>query len=94
MDETPARRGPYVADRYYARRSLTSRDLLPAVGAAVGVGLTAFYLAKIWMERVILDEFRPPAAVRPPAEKEAKRARIAERAERERVAPKRGAGPV
>ena len=94
MKETPARRGPYVADRYYARRPLSSRELLPAVGVAVGVGLTAFYLAKVWMERVVLDEFRPPAAVRAPAEKAAKRERIAERAERERAGLKHRAGPV
>jgi hypothetical protein len=67
MEETPARRGPFVPDRYYARRRLTSRELLPAVGTAVGVGLSAFYLAKVWMERVVLDEFEPAAA--PPAPK-------------------------
>jgi hypothetical protein len=35
---------------------------MPAVGAAVGVGLATFYLAKVWMERVVLDEFKPAAA--------------------------------
>ncbi len=94
MAELPARRAPYVTDRYYARRPLPPRGLLPAVGAAVGAGLLTFYLAKVWMERVVLDEFRPPAALRGEEEKQAKRERIAERAERERAALKRGTGPA
>ena len=51
----------YAADKYYYRRELTSRDLLPAVGAAVGVGAAAFYLAKLWLERNVLDVVTVPS---------------------------------
>jgi hypothetical protein len=39
---------------YYYRRPLSARELLPAVGVGVGVGLVAFYLAKLLFERTPL----------------------------------------
>ena len=40
--------------KYYYRRSLTVRELLPAVGAAVGTAVVAFYVVKLFMERTPL----------------------------------------
>lgn len=41
--------------KYYYRRRLSARELLPAVGAGVGVGVVAFYIAKLLLERTPLD---------------------------------------
>ena len=40
--------------KYYYRRSLSARELLPALGAGVGAGLVAFYLTKLFLERTPL----------------------------------------
>src|SRR2546423_15458849 len=40
--------------KYYYRRSLTVRELLPAVGAAVGAPVVAFFVVKLFMERTPL----------------------------------------
>jgi len=39
------------ASRYYYRRALSAREMLPAIGAGVAVGLAAFYLARVMLER-------------------------------------------
>jgi hypothetical protein len=39
---------------YFYRRSLSVRELLPAVGAGVAVGLMAFYLARLFAQRTPL----------------------------------------
>ena len=39
---------------YTVRRQLGGRDLLPAIGAGIVVGLAGFYLAKLFMERTPL----------------------------------------
>lgn len=42
---------------YYYRRSLNSRELLPALAIGVGVGLVAFYVARLFAQRTpLLDE--------------------------------------
>ena len=56
---------PLFADEYHYRRSLTPREALPAVGVGVGVGLIAFYLAKILLERTPLRPERRPSTQRP-----------------------------
>jgi hypothetical protein len=56
---------PLFADEYYYRRPLTPRELLPAAGVGVGVGLIAFYLAKILLERTPLRSERRPSTQRP-----------------------------
>jgi hypothetical protein len=56
---------PPHADEYYYRRPLTPREVLPAVGVGVGVGLIAFYLAKILLERTPLRPERRPSTQRP-----------------------------
>lgn len=47
-----------AASEYYYRRPLGARDLLPAVGAGLGValvtGLTVFYVTKLFLERTPL----------------------------------------
>jgi hypothetical protein len=40
--------------QYYYRRDLTPRELLPAVGAAVGVALVTFYVARVLIQRTPL----------------------------------------
>jgi hypothetical protein len=40
--------------KYYYRRRLSARELLPALGAAVGAGVVAFYVAKLLLERTPL----------------------------------------
>ncbi len=56
---------PLFADEYSYRRPLTPREVLPAVGVGVGVGLIAFYLAKILLERTPLRPERRPSTQRP-----------------------------
>jgi hypothetical protein len=56
---------PPFGDEYYYRRSLTPREALPAVGVGIGVGLIAFYLAKILLERTPLRPERRPSTQRP-----------------------------
>jgi hypothetical protein len=56
---------PLLADEYYYRRPLTPREVLPALGVGVGVGLVAFYLAKILLERTPLRPERRPSTQRP-----------------------------
>ena len=51
------------ASRYYYRRALSARDLLSAIGAGVAVGLAAFYVARVMLEREPLVP--DGAAVRP-----------------------------
>jgi hypothetical protein len=54
--------GRRPVDRYYYRRELTVRELLPAVGLAVGAGLAAFYLARILLQRTPLAPRRSASA--------------------------------
>ena len=44
-----------VGSRYYYRRPLRARELLPALGAAIGAGAVAFYVAKLFLERTPLQ---------------------------------------
>ena len=45
---------------YYYRRSLSLRELLPAVGIAVGAGLVAFYITRLLLQRTPLKVERRP----------------------------------
>ena len=51
-----AKRQSYVPveSNYYYRRSLSMRELIPAVGAAAGAAVVTFYLVKIFLERTPL----------------------------------------
>ena len=44
---------------YWYRRSLRPIELMPAVGAAVGAGLLAFYVARLLLQRTALAGSRP-----------------------------------
>ena len=48
---------------YYYRRELEFRELLPAVGAAVGAGLVVFYIARLFLQRTPLGEQRGAGGV-------------------------------
>ena len=50
VETTPGEGG----SEYYYRRDLEARDLVPAIGVAVGVGLVAFYIARVLMQRTPL----------------------------------------
>jgi hypothetical protein len=47
-------------DGYVFRRSLSGRELIPAIGAGVVTGLAAFYVARLFLERtpLLLEERR------------------------------------
>jgi hypothetical protein len=45
---------PMIAERYYYRRRLGVRELLPAVAIGVGVGVAAFYIARLLAQRTPL----------------------------------------
>jgi hypothetical protein len=50
----PTGGGAVAESKYYYRRSLNARELLPAIGAAIGAGVVVFYLAKLFLERTPL----------------------------------------
>lgn len=39
---------------YYYRRPLSTRELLPAIGVAIGAGLFAFYITRLLLQRTPL----------------------------------------
>jgi hypothetical protein len=53
MTAKPAIGAPSATDYYYRRR-LTLRDQLPAIGVAVGAGLAAFYVTRLFLQRTWL----------------------------------------
>lgn len=54
MNSLPPRQDVRPADEYFYRRQLNLRDLAPAIGVGVGVGLVAFYVARLFFERTPL----------------------------------------
>lgn len=52
---TPRVRQTPPATPYTYRRHLEPRELLPALGVAVGVGAAAFYVAWVFLQRTPLD---------------------------------------
>jgi hypothetical protein len=54
---TPSKYPPRLTTRldgYVYRRTLSGRELIPAIGAAVVTGLAAFYVARLFLERTPL----------------------------------------
>jgi hypothetical protein len=49
---------PDVDSTYYYRRSLTLREMAPAIGAAAGAAAVTFYLVKLFLERTPLERAR------------------------------------
>ena len=60
---TPRRRDAEA--EYYYRRKLRLRELLPAIGIAVGAGLFAFYVARLLLQRTPLRVERGAGGGRP-----------------------------
>ncbi len=58
MIESDHPNSPLFADEYYYRRPLTPRELVPALGVGVGVGLVAFYIVRLLLERTPLRRVR------------------------------------
>jgi hypothetical protein len=58
-----------VSAEYYYRRQLGAKDLLPAVGVGVAVGLAGFYIVQLLIQRTPLvpqgELARAPAAPLP-----------------------------
>ena len=54
MTSQPPRQDVRPADEYFYRRRLSLSDVAPAIGVGVGVGLLAFYLARLFTERTPL----------------------------------------
>lgn len=65
---SPRSRPESPATEYVYRRQPEPRELLPALGAALGVGLAVFYVARLFIQRTSLiadgspDEPRSPRA--------------------------------
>lgn len=56
-ESRPAR--PRAGDaEYYYRRKLGMRELLPAIGVAIGAGLFAFYVTRLLLQRTPLKVHR------------------------------------
>jgi hypothetical protein len=64
MIESDRPSSPLFADEYYYRRPLTPRELVPALGVGLGVGLVAFYIARVLLERTPLRPERRPSTQR------------------------------
>jgi hypothetical protein len=52
-------------DLYYYRRTLRVRELLPAIGAGVVVGLAGYYVARILLQRTPLIRPAPTVPLDP-----------------------------
>jgi hypothetical protein len=64
MFESDHPSSPLFADEYYYRRPLTPRELVPALGVGLGVGLVTFYIARVLLERTPLRPERRPSTQR------------------------------
>jgi hypothetical protein len=52
--KSPSPRQTTRLDGYVYRRALSGRELLPAIGAGVAMGLAGFYVARLFLERTPL----------------------------------------
>jgi hypothetical protein len=63
---TNLERGVEKAPDYVYRRDITLRELLPAIGVAVGAAAAAFYVARIILQRTPLVPMQDIATLGPP----------------------------
>ena len=64
-DSRSYQRPATMPDTYHYRRPLAVRELLPAVGAGVVVGLAAFYMARILLQRTPFQPLERPVTMAP-----------------------------
>lgn len=57
-------REPSTPARYYYRRALSVRELLPAIGVGLAMGVMAFYVTQAFLQRTPLGAQVPPPARR------------------------------
>jgi hypothetical protein len=56
------REAPRTKSEYVFRRRLEPQELLPAIGVGVGVGMLAFYVAYLFLQRTpLVPRELPPA---------------------------------
>ena len=48
------RAGSGSGSQFYYRRTLSGRDLLPAIGVGIAAGILAFYVAQIYLQQTPL----------------------------------------
>lgn len=65
IDEQEPEAQDYAARAYYYRRPLTARGSLPAIAAGLGVGLAAFYVVRLLLQRTPLERPRGVPVVGP-----------------------------
>jgi hypothetical protein len=59
------REAPRTQSEYVLRRRLDPKEVVPAIGVGIGVGVLAFYVAYLFLQRTPLEpESRLPAAPR------------------------------
>ena len=58
-------RSSSAVPEYYYRRTLSVRELLPAIGIGIGAGIAAYYVARVLLQRTPLRPERRPATERP-----------------------------
>ena len=63
------KRGAGKASDYHYRRALALPELLPAIGAAIGVGAAAFYVARLFLQRTPLVPARDIPTLGPTRER-------------------------
>ncbi|HJU90537.1 MAG TPA: hypothetical protein VJ672_14200 [Gemmatimonadaceae bacterium] len=52
---------------YYYRKPLTLTEQLPAIGVAIGAGMAAFYIARLFLQRTPLHTTKKLPRTPPPA---------------------------
>jgi len=59
---TLKREAPRTKSEYVFRRRLDPKELMPAIGVGVGVGLVAFYVSYLFLQRTPLEPRELPPA--------------------------------
>ena len=71
----------YVSRDYYYRRDLSLTEMIPAIGAGVAVGMAAFYVARLLLQRTPLvpGALEPVERIEPRRRKTDRAVRAAEK---------------
>lgn len=65
IDEQEPEAHGYAERAYYYRRPLAARETLPAIAAGLGLGLAAFYVVRLLLQRTPLERPRGVPVVGP-----------------------------